>query len=95
MSTLKGAAVTTWSVYIVRCADGSLYTGISTDVEARLAKHNAGKGAAYTRSRRPVVLAWKEENVDESTARKREAALKRLSRKEKQALIGRAKEGSV
>lgn len=83
----KGMSLRRWSVYLVRCADGSLYTGISTDVEARVRTHNAGKGAAYTRSRRPVELAWSEEVPDESTARKREYAVKRLSREGKVALI--------
>lgn len=76
-----------WCVYILRCADGTLYTGISTDLAARLATHNAGKGARYTRSRLPVRLAWKKECATESVARKREAAIKRLTRQEKQLLI--------
>ena len=77
----------TWFVYILRCRDGSLYTGISTDVEARLARHNKGKGAAYTRSRKPVVLIWKEETRDESTARKREVEIKSWKKVEKERFL--------
>lgn len=76
-----------WTVYIVRCRDGSLYTGISTDVEARVIRHNLGKGAAYTRSRKPVVLVWKELAVTESVARKREADIKKWTREQKLQLI--------
>jgi predicted GIY-YIG superfamily endonuclease len=76
-----------WSVYIVRCKDGSLYTGIATNVEERIAKHNAGKGAKYTRSRCPVVLVWQEAAVSESAARIREVAIKRMKKAEKEALL--------
>ncbi len=76
-----------WSVYIVRCRDGSLYTGISTDVGERVRKHNAGKGAAYTRSRLPVRLAWQERAVSESAARKREAKIKGWPKENKERLI--------
>jgi putative endonuclease len=75
-----------WSVYIVRCADGSLYTGISKDVKARLATHNAGKGAAYTRARRPVRLRYKETGFTRSEALMREAAIKALPREKKKLL---------
>ena len=74
-------------VYILRCADGTLYTGYTDDVERRLRVHNSGKGAKYTRSRRPVALAYAEEWPDKSAALKREAAIKRLSRAEKLTLI--------
>ena len=74
-------------VYILECADGTLYTGWTTDVEARLATHNSGKGAKYTRSRLPVRLAYYEELPDKSAALKRESAIKQLSRAEKIALI--------
>lgn len=80
-------AVRRWSVYLVRCSDGSLYTGISTDVPSRIRAHNAGKGAAYTRCRRPVALVWIEEGLDESVARKREYAIKQLNRRTKLDLI--------
>lgn len=76
-----------WWVYILRCADGTLYTGMAADPERRCAVHNAGKGAKYTRSRLPVALVWREEQGDKSAALKREAAIKRLTRAQKLALI--------
>jgi len=75
-----------WYVYIVRCVDGSLYTGTSTDVVARVATHNAGKGAKYTRSRLPVLLVYTEHAASRSLALKREAVIKRLSHQGKAAL---------
>jgi putative endonuclease len=79
-----------WFVYVVRCRDGSLYTGISTDVAARVARHNAGAGARYTRARRPVALLLVERKRSRSTALRREAAIKGLSRAEKLELVERA-----
>ena len=76
-----------WYVYVVRCADGSLYTGISTDVPARVAAHNAGRGARYTRSRRPVELLHTETKRSQSTALKREAAIKAWPRARKLTLV--------
>ncbi|HEY2900199.1 MAG TPA: GIY-YIG nuclease family protein [Polyangia bacterium] len=76
-----------WFVYVVRCRDGSLYTGISTDVGDRVAAHNAGKGARYTRARLPVQVVHVERKRSRSTALKREAAIKALSRGEKLALV--------
>ena len=76
-----------WSVYILRCADGTLYTGIAPDVEKRLALHNAGKGAKYTRGRGPVELVYQEQWEDRASASKREYAIKQLSRTEKLRLI--------
>ena len=78
-----------WYVYIVECADGSLYTGISTDVDRRLLEHNYSfKAAKYTRSRRPVRLVWtKEIEGGRSGASKEEYRIKRLSRKKKLELI--------
>lgn len=76
-----------WWVYIVRCNDGSLYTGISTDVAARVAKHNAGKGAAYTRSHRPVTIVWSKKMKSESAARKKEAVLKKMTKSKKEEFI--------
>ncbi len=78
-----------WQVYILRCADGSLYTGIARDLDRRIAEHNAdnGLGASYTRSRRPVVLVYAESAADRSSASKREYAIKQLSREQKLALI--------
>ena len=76
-----------WYVYILRCGDGTLYTGITDDVERRLAAHRSGKGAKYTRGRGPLELVYTEEVPDKSAALKREAAIKRLSRAEKLKLI--------
>ncbi len=76
-------------IYIVRCSDGTLYTGWSHDVEARVAKHNSGKGSKYTRSRLPVVLIYKEKQQNKSAAMKREYAIKRLSRREKMMIVNR------
>ncbi|MBI5654573.1 GIY-YIG nuclease family protein [Candidatus Uhrbacteria bacterium] len=76
-----------WFVYMVKCRDGTLYTGITNDLIARIEKHNSGKGAKYTRSRRPVALVWSKTVRTESTARKQEAGLKRLDRTAKLKLI--------
>lgn len=76
-----------WLVYIVRCRDSSLYTGITNDLEKRIARHNSGVGARYTRSRRPVKLAWKRGVSSESRARKLEAKIKSMKRNEKLDLI--------
>lgn len=79
---------TSWFVYILRCADGTFYTGVTTDVERRVQTHNESPtGAKYTKARRPVVLVWSEPAADRSTAQKREAAIKQLSRTEKELLI--------
>jgi len=76
-----------WTVYILRCRDGSLYTGITTDPARRLAEHNSGRGAArYTRARRPVQMIYTEPATDRAAASRREAAIKRLSRAAKLAL---------
>lgn len=76
-----------WYVYLLRCADGTLYAGCTTDPKRRLEQHNSGRGAKYTRARRPVTLVYVEPAESRSQALRREAALKRLSRKEKLALI--------
>ena len=76
-----------WSVYILRCGDGSLYTGIAKDVQARLKVHQSGKGAKYTRGRAPLELVYEEICADKGTALKRELAIKALSREEKLKLI--------
>ena len=73
--------------YMLRCADGSLYTGWTTDLERRLRTHNAGKGAKYTRSRLPVELVYREEFETRGEAMRRECQLKQLSRAEKLALL--------
>ena len=78
-----------WWFYIIACSDGSLYTGITTDRERRIAEHNdSKKGAKYTRNRRPVDLVYSEMHPDRSTASKREYEIKKLSRAEKLKLIG-------
>ncbi|MDH5301530.1 MAG: GIY-YIG nuclease family protein [Gammaproteobacteria bacterium] len=77
-----------WFVYMVRCADQSLYTGITTDLQRRLQEHNdSALGARYTRSRRPVALVYHEACADRSAASIREAQIKRLSRPAKERLI--------
>ena len=77
----------TWKLYLLRCKGGSLYTGITTDVEARLEAHRRGKGAKYTRGRGPLELAYTEECGTHSQALKREAEVKRLTREEKEQLM--------
>lgn len=77
-----------YTVYILRCGDGSLYTGITTDLQRRVAVHNSGKGAKYTRSRLPVEPVYWETVPDKSTALRRELAIKKLTREEKLELIG-------
>ena len=76
-----------WYVYMLRCADDTLYTGCTTDVTRRLGAHQKGVGAKYTRSRLPVELVYQEEVSDRSAALRREAAVKKLSRPEKLALF--------
>lgn len=76
-----------WKLYMLRCRDGSFYTGITTDVQKRLAAHNAGKGAKYTRGRGPLELVYSEDCGDHSAALKRELEIKALSREEKMKLI--------
>ena len=76
-----------WKVYILRCGDGSLYTGISTDVARRLEEHCSGKGAKYTRGRNPLELAYVEACSDKSAALRRELEIKALPRAEKLKLI--------
>ena len=90
MTTAPGAV---WWVYILRCADGSLYTGITTDVARRVAEHNGegGLGARYTRSRRPVQLVYAEAAANRAEAARREAAIKRLDRPRKLALCASAR----
>ena len=75
-----------WTVYVARCGDGTLYTGVTTNPERRLAEHNRGCGAAYTRSRLPVVLVYLERVADRSHALRREHAIKQMSRAEKESL---------
>lgn len=74
-------------VYILRCGDGTLYTGSTDNIERRLAVHQSGKGAKYTRSRGPLTLVYQEELPDKSAALKREAAIKKLTRPQKLQLL--------
>jgi putative endonuclease len=76
-----------WWVYVLRCRDGTLYTGATTDLERRLAQHNAGTASKYTRSRRPVAMVYREPANNHGAALRREIAIKRLSRPAKDALI--------
>ncbi|HXO84703.1 MAG TPA: GIY-YIG nuclease family protein [Gemmatimonadales bacterium] len=78
-------------VYLLRCRDGSLYTGITNDLARRLEAHQRGTASAYTRSRRPLALAYQEPQPDRGAALKREAAIRRLSRAEKVDLCSAAK----
>ena len=77
----------TWYLYILRCGDDTLYTGITTDVQRRLADHRAGKGAKYTRGRAPLELVYEENCGTHSDALKRELAVKALPRAEKEKLF--------
>ncbi len=79
--------MTRWHLYLLRCGDGTLYCGIALDVPARLAQHEAGKGAKYTRGRTPLELVYSEVCVSRSEALKRERAVKSLTRPEKLELI--------
>lgn len=83
----RAVEVVSWFVYMLQCKDGSLYTGYTDDVQRRLAVHSAGKGAKYTRSRLPVELVYQEELPDKSAALRREAAIKKLTRRQKLDLI--------
>lgn len=82
-----------WFVYIVRCADDTLYTGICRDLDARVGQHNAGNGARYTRGRVPVELVYSEEAPDRSAALRREHAIKRLPRAGKLQLAAQYRPG--
>lgn len=87
-----GVAVTAshgspWTWYVLRCADGSLYCGITSDLERRLDEHNRGTGSRYVRSRRPATVVFSEPVDDRSTALKKEAAFKKLGKARKEALV--------
>lgn len=86
---LKKSTISDWWVYIVRCSDGSLYTGIAKSVEKRIAEHNSDNqlGAKYTRARRPVKLVYQEALATRSNAASRESEIKRLSKRQKELLI--------
>ena len=79
-----------WKLYMLCCGDGSLYTGITDDIQRRLAAHRTGKGAKYTKPRRPVELVYYEEYGDKGEALARECAIKKLTRAQKEDLIAGA-----
>lgn len=81
--------------YILLCADGTYYIGWTNDLENRFKTHNEGKGAKYTKGRRPLKLVYWEEHISRSEAQKREAALRRFSKKQKEALISEFKTQSI
>ena len=81
-----------WYVYMLRCRDGSLYTGCTNNIDRRLSVHNRGKGARYTRSRLPVTVVYRETCPDHASALRREAAIKRLSKGKKEALLNTSAE---
>jgi predicted GIY-YIG superfamily endonuclease len=83
----EGASGPSWLVYMLRCADGTLYSGSTTNVNARVRAHNSGRGARYTSGRKPVAVVYEEACGSRSAALRREHALKRLTRSEKEALI--------
>jgi putative endonuclease len=85
--------VMSWFVYIVKCSDDTLYTGITNNIDKRMAKHNAGQASKYTRSRLPVVPVYVEDAIDRSTATKRELSLKKLTRRQKLSLISKQDAG--
>jgi predicted GIY-YIG superfamily endonuclease len=85
----RGGRRAAWTVYVLRCRDGSLYTGMTNDLARRLAAHRAGRGAAYTRSRLPVRLVYVEGRRSRGAALSREAQIKRLPRRAKLVLTGR------
>ena len=84
----EGGDALAWYVYLLSCGDGSLYAGSTNDMSRRLAAHQQGKGAKYTRSRLPVELVYQEEAPDHSAALRREAAIKRMTRQQKLKLLG-------
>jgi predicted GIY-YIG superfamily endonuclease len=90
---MRAAATAGWFVYILRCADGTYYTGITNDLSRRCRQHNDGKASRYTRSRRPTRLVYQEPQPDQAAALRREAAIKALSRREKATLIRGGRRG--
>ncbi len=84
---MKSGGQKEWTVYILRCGDGSLYTGIAKDVETRVRQHGEGRGAAYTRTRLPVKLVYQQEGLTRSEALVREAEIKAMPRSKKEEII--------
>ena len=89
MPTSRHPSSSRWLVYLLRCSDGSLYTGITNDLPKRLKAHATGKASRYTRSRLPLALAYSEPQKSKSAALKRELAIKRLRRAEKEKLVAK------
>lgn len=83
----EGEGFMSWYVYILRCGDGTLYTGSTGDIPRRLAAHRSGKGAKYTRGRGPLELVYQEQLPDKPAALRREIAIKKLTKKQKELLI--------
>jgi putative endonuclease len=90
-----GPKETKWFVYLLLCSDGSLYTGITNDLERRIAQHNDGKGAKYTRSRRPVKLVYRRNCRDQSDALKKEHSIKQMSRDKKLLMIDQGSQDPI
>ena len=86
---MSGPTSIEWHIYVVRCADRTLYTGIARDLQARITQHNTGRGAKYTRSRRPVTLVYQEAAADRSAALRREHEIKRMAPQAKRALVAK------
>jgi putative endonuclease len=84
-----------WHVYMLRCADGTLYTGVTNDLDRRVSAHQKGVGARYTRSRRPVTLVYSEVAADRSAAQRREMEIKRMPVASKRHLVNRASTRAV
>jgi putative endonuclease len=84
---MKGKGRRDWTVYILRCGDGSLYTGTAKDVQARVKQHGEGRGATYTRTRLPIKLVYQEEGLTRSEALIREAQIKAMPRSRKEEII--------
>lgn len=91
----RAASTSPWFVYIVRCADRTLYTGITTELERRVAEHNDGRGAKYTSRRCPVVLVYVEAAADRSAAQRRESEIKRMRSADKRRLAAGKGERAV
>ena len=87
IKAMKGKGGSDWAVYILRCGDGSLYTGIAKDVQARVKQHSEGRGASYTRTRLPVKLLYQQEGLTHSKALIREAQIKAMPRSKKEQII--------
>ena len=90
MHSRRTDAEVIWFVYLLRCADNSLYCGVTNNIQKRIQKHSTGKGAKYTRSRLPVELVWQSSGIDKSTAHKAEYYIKQRSKDQKEMLaLGR------